>query len=100
MNIRQAKPLDYPQLLQIYNQAVLAGGLTGDEPPLSLEERLPWLERHDALHYSQLLRMVLAVSSAILPLALTARDALLFITPLKSPITLMSRFAARVWLHN
>ncbi len=52
MLIRQAKPHDYPQLLQIYNQAVLAGGMTGDETPLSLEERRPWLKMHDGKHYS------------------------------------------------
>lgn len=52
MLIRQASANDYPDILRIYNQAVLTGGMTGDETPLSLDERRPWLALHDGKHYS------------------------------------------------
>lgn len=52
MPIRQATAEDYPGILRIYNQSVLAGGVTGDELPLTLDERRPWLALHDGSHYS------------------------------------------------
>ncbi len=51
MPIREATAEDYAGILRIYNQSVLAGGVTGDEKTLSLDERRPWLALHDGRHY-------------------------------------------------
>ena len=45
--VRLATDEDLPAIRSIYNQAILAGGMTADVAPVSLEERATWLHRHD-----------------------------------------------------
>lgn len=51
MIIRQASAEDYPEIVRIYNQAVSAGGLTGDEHLQTLDKKRAWLEQHNGRHY-------------------------------------------------
>ncbi|MFO7896538.1 MAG: N-acetyltransferase family protein [Candidatus Cloacimonadales bacterium] len=49
--IRAAQARDLPSLVQIYNQAILAGEKTADLDLFSLESRRSWLNEHQAQSY-------------------------------------------------
>jgi len=44
--IRLAAPGDLPRMVEIYNQAILAGNATADTVPLRLEQRHEWFRQH------------------------------------------------------
>lgn len=44
--IRQATLSDVEQLTDIYNEAIVQGGFTGDFSPVTLESRLSWFSDH------------------------------------------------------
>ncbi|HEY4399904.1 MAG TPA: GNAT family N-acetyltransferase [Lactobacillaceae bacterium] len=46
MNIRRARAADLPQLVAIYNQAVVAGGITADLVEQTIAERQSWFDAH------------------------------------------------------
>jgi phosphinothricin acetyltransferase len=46
MNIRIAEERDLPQIVEIYNQAVLQRGATADLTPITVESRRSWLHDH------------------------------------------------------
>jgi phosphinothricin acetyltransferase len=46
MEIKTAKPEDWPRIIEIYNQAVTDGRFTADTRPVTLEERQEWLQQH------------------------------------------------------
>jgi L-amino acid N-acyltransferase YncA len=48
MNIRTANNADLLAIVEIYNQAVIAGQKTADISPVILEDRKPWFENHTA----------------------------------------------------
>ncbi len=52
ITITPASPSHYPDIVRIYNQAVVAGSQTADENTFSLKEKLPWLKRHTGDHYT------------------------------------------------
>jgi phosphinothricin acetyltransferase len=48
MVIRHAKQTDLSRLIDIYNQAVLAGGITADLEVVSIEQRQSWFVQHQS----------------------------------------------------
>lgn len=50
--IRPAGNEDYAAIVAIYNQAVATGVQTADENAVSLEDKLPWLQKHDGKPYA------------------------------------------------
>ena len=44
--IRPASLADLPRLVEIYNQAIAAGNVTGDTVPFTVETRRRWFEEH------------------------------------------------------
>ena len=40
-----------PEMVGIYNHAIVAGGQTGDLNPLAVEDRQQWFASHDGLHH-------------------------------------------------
>ena len=46
MNIRTAKREDLEAIVEIYNQAIVAGQKTADITPVTVEDRVDWFERH------------------------------------------------------
>jgi L-amino acid N-acyltransferase YncA len=51
MEIRKAKIRDVRAITKVYNQAIRAGGLTGDLKVVSNENRRNWLSEHDGSKY-------------------------------------------------
>jgi phosphinothricin acetyltransferase len=51
LKIRTAKKNDWQQIVEIYNQAVAEGFRTADIVPITIEERLDWLDQHDSNSY-------------------------------------------------
>ena len=51
MQIRDAKPGDLEQIINIYNQAVATGNCTADIEPLAVEERREWFAQHSPGKY-------------------------------------------------
>ncbi len=51
MNIRIAQRNDLELMVQIYNQAILAGQKTGDLTPLKVKDRVKWFEDHVSNKY-------------------------------------------------
>lgn len=47
-NIRFATLTDLPRLVEIYNQAILAGSATADTNTLTVNDRLTWFHSHSA----------------------------------------------------
>ncbi|MDP1727318.1 MAG: N-acetyltransferase family protein [Bacteroidota bacterium] len=50
LDIRNANLVDIAAITEIYNEAVLNGVATFDTEPKSIENRLEWLNQHDAKH--------------------------------------------------
>lgn len=50
IDIRNANLVDIAAITEIYNEAVLNGVATFDTEPKSIENRLEWLNQHDAKH--------------------------------------------------
>jgi len=46
MNIRVAGKLDLPQIVDIYNQAVLLRWATADLTPVTIASQHPWFREH------------------------------------------------------
>ena len=46
--LRRARADDLPNITDIYNQAILAGGQTATTEPVDEQERAKWLARHDS----------------------------------------------------
>lgn len=46
MNIRTAQTADLQAIVEIYNQAIIAGQKTGDIAPVTVEDRKQWFENH------------------------------------------------------
>jgi phosphinothricin acetyltransferase len=55
MSIRVALPNDLNAIVDIYNQAISIGQLTGDTMPLTVDDRLQWFDEHPAEKYPILL---------------------------------------------
>ncbi len=51
MEITHAKREDLPQIVEIYNQAILAGQRTADTKVFTLESRLEWFNSHSGEKY-------------------------------------------------
>ncbi len=50
MSIREATPEDLPEIVRIYNQAVMGGVATFDLEPFTPEQRQPWFGQFDHEH--------------------------------------------------
>jgi phosphinothricin acetyltransferase len=50
MSVREASVEDLPEIVRIYNQAVVGGVATFDLEPFTTEERLPWFQQFDEDH--------------------------------------------------
>lgn len=46
ISIRIAKRTDIPRLTEIYNQAIMVGGITADLDPVSIDQRTNWFNEH------------------------------------------------------
>jgi L-amino acid N-acyltransferase YncA len=46
-SIRTSVPADLPRLVEIYNQAICSGTVTGDTVPFGVEERRGWFDTHE-----------------------------------------------------
>ena len=51
MKIRTAERNDLQKIVEIYNQAVLAGNATADLSPITLEDRTQWFDEHSYHQY-------------------------------------------------
>jgi len=51
MNIRIAQLEDIEALVDIYNQAIVAGQKTADTTPVTIDDRRKWLEKHNDEKY-------------------------------------------------
>jgi L-amino acid N-acyltransferase YncA len=51
IDIRVARADDLPRIVEIYNQAVLQGGVTADLQPLDFRNRRAWFEEHTPGRY-------------------------------------------------
>lgn len=49
--IVEALSVHYGDIVEIYNQAIVAGSQTADENTVSLKEKLSWLKQHTGEHY-------------------------------------------------
>ncbi|AEB29298.1 putative phosphinothricin acetyltransferase [Carnobacterium sp. 17-4] len=49
--IREASLADLPEMVDIYNKAILTGGITCDLDPFTVEERKSWFESHQIEKY-------------------------------------------------
>lgn len=51
MHIRHTTMSDLPRLVDIYNQAIVAGNATADTVPFSVESRLDWFNSHNPVSH-------------------------------------------------
>lgn len=51
MNIRLAEHKDLEAIVEIYNQAILAGHCTADMETFTVEERISWFKEHQSFEY-------------------------------------------------
>ena len=52
MKIRLVKASDLKEIVEIYNQAIEAGGSTADLTPFTVEDKIDWLDKHNGNPYS------------------------------------------------
>jgi phosphinothricin acetyltransferase len=52
METRLAKVSDLKEIVEIYNQAIEAGGSTADLTPFTVEDKIDWLDKHNGNPYS------------------------------------------------
>jgi phosphinothricin acetyltransferase len=51
MSIRFSSQVDWPAIIEIYNQAVALGNATADTVPATVESRRAWLKSHGETNY-------------------------------------------------